>query len=218
MKGKALWWAAGILTAAAIAGYAGALPQDSPAAAAQDRPAVHFSGVINDYPVSTTSSGATMGPWEVRGPWSLDLQGLSGTANFSAALTMEFSDLSVGAGAATDARHQHTHNITMNDATVTQNPPQGTSPGDCPPNASGTPSYTSRLEVTGMADVAGNGGSPFGAGVLVPLQVCIDGSTAVEFSNITLVFTNLSDGSPSPATLHFGSQPVHGVVSATNSR
>lgn len=216
MTSKALWWAAGILAAAAIAVVCAALVQNPSAAAAQDLPTVHFSGVISDYPVSTTSSGATTGPWEVSGPWSLNLQGQSGTANFSAALTMEFSDLSAGAGAATNARHQHTHHITMNGGVVIQNPPQGTSPGDCPSNAAGTHPYTSRLEVTGMADVAGNGGSPFGAGVLVPVQVCIDGSIDVQFSNITLVFTNLSDGSPSPATLHFGSQPVHGVVSGTN--
>jgi len=210
MKRKALWWASGTIAAMAIvAGCAGALAQDPPAAAA----AVHFSGVINDYPESTTSGGATIGPWEVRGPWSLDLHGFSGTANFSAALTMEFSDLSVGAGAAADARHQHTHHITMTNATLIENPPASE---NCPPSASGTPAYNVQFEVKGMADVSGNGGSPFGAGILVPLQVCVEGGPNVQFSNITLVFTKESDGTPSPATLHFGAQPVHGVVGATN--
>lgn len=211
MTSKTVRRAAGVIVVLVLSAGAGA------GILAQVRRPVHFSGVINDYPVSMTSSGGTVGPWEVRGPWSLELRGFSGTADFSAALTMEFSDFSVGAAnVATDSRSQHTHHITMTGATVIENPPQGTSPGDCPPNASGTPAYTSQIEINGMADVAGNGGSPFGAGVLVPLQVCIDGSSNVEFSNITLVFTKLSDGSPSAATLHFGAPPLHGVVSATN--
>ena len=49
-----------------------------------------FSGVINDYSPSTTVT--PMGPWEMRGPWSLTLNGASGTANFTAELTMELSD------------------------------------------------------------------------------------------------------------------------------
>jgi hypothetical protein len=56
-----------------------------------------------------------------------------------------------------------------------------------------------------MADVAGNGGSPFTGPV--PLQVCLGGGPDLEISNITLVFTNLSQ-----ATNHFGQQPIHGVV------
>jgi hypothetical protein len=209
MKSKALWWAAGIMAASAIAvGCAGALAQDPPPTSAAP---VHFNGVINDYPVSTTSSGGTIGPWEVRGPWFLNLQGFSGTASFSAALTMELDDLSVGGGATADARNQHTHHITMTGATVSENFPQG----DCP-SATGFPTYSSQLEVTGMADVTGNGGSPFGSGVLVPLKVCIGGGSNLQFSNIQLVFTKNSDGTPSAATLHFGAQPLHGVVSTTN--
>ncbi len=209
MTGKTLRRAFGVIVVLALSAGA-AILADGPRR-------VHFRGVINDYPVSTTSTGATIGPWEVRGPWSLDVHGFSGTADFSAALTMEFSDFSLNAAnAGLDNRSQHTHNIIMTGATVIENPPQGTSPGDCPPNASGTPGYSSQIEISGMADVAGNGGSPFGAGVLVPLQVCIDGSTSVQFSNVTLMFTQLSDGAPSPATLHFGAQPLHGVVSTTN--
>jgi hypothetical protein len=123
---------------------------------------------------------------------------------------MEFSDFSLSSANATaDARNQHTHQITMTDATLIENPPASE---NCPLNATGTPPYTVRFEVKGMADVSGNGGSPFGAGILVPLQICIDGGPTVQFSNITLVFTNNSDGTPSPATLHFGLQPIHGVV------
>jgi hypothetical protein len=208
MKGKSVWFGICLIAMWAIAASwsvsarAGSHGDD-------DGSPVHFAGVINDYPVSTTSTGGTIGPWEVRGPWSLDLQPRYGTANFSAALTMEFSDLAVlGTNApTTDARNQHTHQITMKDATLTLNP------SDCPGHANGTPSYTDEIEVTGMANVSGNGGSPFGLGVLVPLQVCIGGSTNVQYSNLTLVFTNLPNGGgPSAATRHFGAQPIHGVV------
>ena len=78
-------------------------------AAGQDWPGWHYSGVINDYPVS---ANPTAGPWELRGPWSLNLQRF-GTADFSASLTMEISDLGSGSGFSTDARHQHTHHIKM---------------------------------------------------------------------------------------------------------
>ncbi len=48
-----------------------------------------FSGVINDYTPSTISP---TGPWEMRGPWNLTLNGAAGTADFTATLTMELSD------------------------------------------------------------------------------------------------------------------------------
>ena len=169
-------------------------------AAAQDWPR-HFSGVINDYPLS---ANPTAGPWELRGPWSLSLKPF-GKADFSASLTMEFSDLGSGMGFSTDSRHQHTHHITMKGATLVWNPPQT----DCPIGITPFPTYTWVLEVNGMADVAGNGGSPFTGPV--PLQVCLGGGPDLEISNITLVFTNLSTG-PSQATNHFGQQPIHGVV------
>jgi hypothetical protein len=62
--------------------------------------------------------------------------------------------------------------------------------------------------VTGMAKITGNGGpAPFSQGdtVLSQLQVCVNGGTDVAFSNVTLVFG-------APASGHFGSQPIHGVV------
>lgn len=179
-------------------------------ALAQGPKTVHLKGVINDHPVSPSTSGATV--WELRGPWSLDFRGESGRANFSAALTMEFSDIYVGsiAAASSDARHQHTHTITMNDATVME------SPDDCPSGTTPYPTYTWQFEVTGMADVTGNGGSPFGGPV--PLQACVGGGPDLQFSNITLVFTNLPDGSPSAATSHFGLPPIHGAVTKVQGR
>lgn len=172
---------------------------------------VHFSGLINDY-TPATISGKLVGPWELHGTWWLDLQGTSGLANFSAALNMELSDYAVVEGIANvdtvGARKAHTHHITMNDAVVTENPI------DCPASPSGTPSYTPQFELSGMADVAGNGGSPLGAGAVFPLQVCVYGGTDVQFSNITLVFTIPAGGS-SAAANHFGSQPIRGVVRKT---
>src|SRR5580693_8338713 len=70
-------------------------------AAAQDWPGRHYRGVINDYPLS---ANPTAGPWELRGPWSLSLQPF-GKADFSASLTMEFSDLASATGFSTDSRH-----------------------------------------------------------------------------------------------------------------
>jgi hypothetical protein len=169
-----------------------------------------LKGVVNDHPVSPSTGGSTI--WELRGPWSLDMLGDSGTANFSAALTMEYSDIYMGsvAAAATDARHQHTHTINMSDATVIE------SPSDCPTGTTPYPTYTWQFEVTGMAVVTGNGGSPFAGPV--PLQVCVGGGPDLRYSNITLVFTDLPDNTPSAATSHFGGQPIHGVVTKVQSR
>ncbi len=208
MKGKALSLAACVIAVFAIAaGYS---------VSAHDEDdhgfTIHYHGVINDYPVSSSSTGVTTGPWELRGPWSLEAKPRSGAADFSAALTMVLSDFGAGSvAAATDARHQHTHHITMKAATLIQSPPQS----DCPTVGGPTgitpyPTFTWLLEVTGMADVTGNGGSPFGTPV--PLQVCLGGGPDLQVSNITLVFTNLSNGDPSLATYHFGAQPIHGVV------
>ena len=52
---------------------------------------VHYVGLINDYSPSTVKGG----PYEIRGEWSLDLQGDSGTADFSAAVKMETSDYGI---------------------------------------------------------------------------------------------------------------------------
>lgn len=197
MNSRAFWWAVRIMMGLVLAVAMGAAAQDPP-------PQTHFSGVINDYPVS---SNPTAGPWELRGPWSLNLQPFFGTADFSAALTMEYSDIAATAngGVGADARKQHTHHITMKGATLIQNPPQS----DCPTGITPFPTYTWQIEVTGMANVTGNGGSPFSGPV--PLQVCLGGGPDLHISNITLVFTNLSSG-PSPATNHFGGQAIHGVV------
>src|ERR1035437_8984875 len=85
---------------------------------AQDLRQVHFKGVINDYSPSTVSGG----PWEIRGTWSLDVE-RSGTAIFSADLTMETSDFGITDTTQVDptnpaTRSPHTHHISMTNAAV----------------------------------------------------------------------------------------------------
>ena len=66
--------------------------------------------------------------------------------------------------------------------------------------------------VTGPATITGNGApAPFSKDdtVLSSLQVCVNGGTDVPFSNVTLVFG-------APASTHFGTQAIHGVVSKSN--
>ena len=78
----------------------------------------------------------------------------------------------------------------------------------CPLEPTGNPPTTGRFVVNGFAYITGNGSpAPFSKNqtVLSPLQVCITGGTEVTFSNVTLVFG-------APATGHFGTQAIHGVV------
>ncbi len=166
----------------------------------RQRPAlVHLTGVINDFTPITAGTS----PWELRGPWSLTLNRESPRAKFSATLTMELSDFgqTVTSVNAVD-RAQHTHRITMTADTVIYNPT------DCPAAPLQTPPYTTRIEVTGTANIEANGSpAPFGSS---SLQVCIAGGSNMEFSNITLVFTGASG-----ATGHFGTQAIHGLVRKT---
>src|ERR1700733_802238 len=80
-----------------------------------------FQGTLNDY---TPASPPVSGPWEVRGPWSLVVNGRTDKADFSAALTMERSDQGAIANAPTPPtgtnpldnpalRSAHTHHITL---------------------------------------------------------------------------------------------------------
>lgn len=191
MTRKVFWWA---LCVVAVLGLAATIRT-----LAQDWTPAHLSGVINDY----TPIAGGMTAWEVRGPWSLTLNEDNGTADFSASVTMELSPIgqsSTNVGAV--ALSQHTHDIKLKGATVTYNP------SGCPAHASGTPPYTARIEVKGSATVSANGG-PFPPPPAAPepsqLQICIDGGADTAYSNVTLVFGT-------PASGHFGSQAIHGVV------
>jgi hypothetical protein len=169
-------------------------------ALAESRTPRHIGGVINDY--TPISGGATA--WEVRGPWSLNLKGESGTADFSAALTMELSVLGQPpANVSAASLTQHTHHITMKGAAVSFETVETT---DCPkfnPSTSG-----SVLVVTGDASVTANGNvvTPFDpSGGTSQLTVCVSGGPNVPYANVTLQFGK-------PASMHFGSQAIHGVV------
>lgn len=171
---------------------------------AQDVRGVHFRGVIHDYSPSTVSGG----PYEMRGEWSLDVQ-RSGAADFTADLTMETSDYGTSDATKVDpaspaTRSPHTHHISISNAAVSYDT------SACPTN--NPPTSGPGVVVTGTAPTTGNGSpAPFEAQGASKLQVCITGGSAVSFSNITLVYTG-------PATSHFGTQAIHGVVTRVSAK
>ena len=208
MKSRTLLWMVSVAAVVVLAAGIGAV--------AQTRTPMHFSGLINDYSPETIA-GKVVGPWEMHGKWSLDLKGRSGLADFSAEMTMELSDhamdVAIANGMVTngipttfddpETRIPHTHHITMKDAKVTFNADTST----CPPYAAPMPTNPGFM-ITGTATITGNGGpAPFSKNdtVLSMLQVCVNGGTDVPFSNVSLVFGM-------PASGHFGSQAIHGVV------
>jgi hypothetical protein len=169
-------------------------------AAAQTRPTppapTYFSGLINDYSPATVKGG----PWEMHGTWSLELHERSGTADFSAAMTMSDYGTLGGVTDPTQAgQNAHTHHIKLTNAAVTLGMI------GCP---TFSPATQTGFQINGTASLlTGNGGNaPFET---TPpsstLQVCITGGTEVANSNITMVFGG-------PATTHFGPQAIHGVV------
>ena len=118
----------------------------------------------------------------------MKLKGNSTKADFSAELNMELSDGWVITENANNfdpaARGAHTHHVTLVDAEVTT-------------------TSTGGLEITGTATITLNG-SPAPVSP-APLTIEITGGTDVAFSNITLTFG-------SPASNHFGTEPLSGVV------
>lgn len=192
MKTKASWWTVSGVAVLVLAVSAGAL--------ADPHSPRHFAGVINDY---TPISGGTTA-WEVRGPWSLNLNPQSTTADFSAAVTMELSVLgqsTTNVSAATLT--QHTHHISMKGAAVSFQTVETTS---CP--SFNPPTSGSVLVITGDASITANGNvvTPFDpSGGTSPLTVCISGGPNVPYANVTLQFS-------APASNHFGLQAIHGVV------
>jgi hypothetical protein len=173
-------------------------------ALAGPRPVIRLSGIINDYTAATGVSG----PWEMHGKWSLRTKGESGKADFSAVMTMEHSDYWVLANPTTPpappnvdnpgARSPHTHHITMTDAWVSYDT------SVCPVNS--PPTTSAGFVITGPVSITGNGNpAPFEAKGPSMLQVCITGGAEVPFSNVTLVLTG-------PATGHFGTHAINGVV------
>ena len=173
-------------------------------APAQDQRLVHFKGVINDYSPSTVSGG----PWEIRGTWSVEVD-RTGTANFSADLTMETSDFGISDTTKVDptnpaTRSPHTHHISLTNATVSYDT------SVCPAN--NPPTTGSGVVFTSTATTSANGNSaPFESKGASTIQVCLTGGSQVNFSNMTLVYTG-------PATGHFGPQAIHGVVTQVSTK
>jgi hypothetical protein len=171
-------------------------------AMAQERRPVHFSGLINDYTVSTVKGGS----WEMHGAWSLDLHGAWDKADFSAVMTMsDYGTTQAGAIDPTQAgQSPHTHNIKMTNAKVTW-------------NMDGCPTFKAPVPLTGfqindpVSLLTGNGSNaPFETTPPSSMvQICVTGGDAIPYSvlnsNITLVFG-------APANTHFGTQAIHGVV------
>jgi hypothetical protein len=195
MNRKAFSLAARVIAIAVLALGTGAI------AHTQKHTKLH--GLINDYTPATGVSG----PWEMHGTWSLDLNSDSGKADFSAVMTMEHPDSWIAANPGTPtspnvdnpaSRNPHTHHITMTDALVTYDLTV------CPANSPATTS--AGFVLTGPVSITGNGNpAPFEAKGPSTLQVCITGGAQVPFSNVSLVLTG-------PATGHFGTHAINGVV------
>jgi len=116
-----------------------------------------FQGVIHD------NADALNANWVISGPWSLELRGDSGKANFTASLTMKQNGPVPGG--------PHTHHIFLKDASVTV--------------------LTNGYSVTGIAAIAGNGGlgSKYASS---PVTVEVTGGADLPLSNIK-VFLQSTD-------------------------
>jgi hypothetical protein len=177
------------------------------AAVAEDFRPGFLSGVINDYSPSNVKGG----PWEMHGQWSMDLhrEWRSGdTADFYADMTMSgFVTTALSGPNETTVPVQtsggvnpHTHHIRLTNMKITWDM------AGCP--AFLPPATLDGFQISGTVSlVTGNGSmAPFETNpISTSLQVCVTGGSEVPYSNITLVFSG-------PATSHFGSQAIHGVV------
>ncbi len=157
-------------------------------AVAQTASLTTFIGEVNAYsPTATSTTGVVTGPYEIRGPWSMTLKG-SSTADFSTDLNMEESDgwcmTQNGSNFDPAARNPHTHHISLVNAAVT--------------------TITNGFQITGSATIMANGSINTTLSPSV-LTVQVTGGTDRKYSNITLTFA-------SPASGHFGTEPVAGVV------
>lgn len=154
-------------------------------ALAQNSAATTFNGELNAYSPQTTGSSGTTGPYEIRGPWSLTVKG--STASFSTDLNMEESDgwciSQNGSNFDPAARGAHTHHISLVNATVTQT--------------------TTGFEVSGSATIMSNGTVASISPSVLTIEVT--GGTNRKFTNITLTFD-------APASGHFGTEPLMGVI------
>jgi len=179
-----------------------------PGAAAQEATPLNFNGLLNDYSPSTVKNG----PWEMHGQWTMSIDPRTGTADFSAVMTMSgYGKNAMGAPDATQGgMSAHMHNIQLTNVKVVWNTV------GCPALSPGT---FGGFQLTGPVSLLTGNGSNAAFETSPPsstLQVCVsggDGSDSVPFSNITLTW-----GTGSPAITHFGSQSIHGAVRGWNDR
>jgi hypothetical protein len=162
------------------------------------QPTVHYVGLINDY---TPSAAVTKGgPYEMRGKWSLEVDERRGSARFSAVMNMETSDYGITQGTVNkddpSTRGAHTHHVNVTDGVVSSD--WMTS---CPKFS---PAIAEGFVITGTATITGNG-SPAPFGNPSPVTICVLGGGDVKYSNVTIAFGL-------PASGHFGTQAIHGVV------
>lgn len=165
------------------------------------KPFNHLAGLINDYGPATISGG----PYEMRGPWTLDINRFAATADFTVILNMETSDYGMATATKLDPatplpdRGAHTHHIFMHGNITTDT-------SHCPTYSPATTGPV--IVITGQPQIlTGNGSAaPFQVKGPSTLWVCIAGGSQVQFSNIAMIFT------AGGATGHFGTQPIHGVV------
>jgi hypothetical protein len=157
---------------------------------------VHFSGLINDH----TPASVKNGPYVMSGKWSLAVDERRGTSRFSAAMDMETSDYGILQGNVDKdnpaTRGAHTHHISMTDGVLTLD-----WPARCPQFS---PAPTEGFAITGTAFITGNG-QPAPFGNPSPFTLCVLGGNSVKFANITVTIG-------APASSHFGTQAIHGVV------
>jgi hypothetical protein len=191
MRLKFLTSSAGVLSLLLLAA--------SPYAVAQERGPVHFAGVLNDYsPANPLIAGS---PYEMHGQWSLDLHEWGKTADFLADMTMSDYGMTNGVLDATKGgQSAHTHHIRLTNITVTWDMV------GCP--AYPKPVTTMGFQISGTVSLITGNGSNAPFETTPPsstLQVCVTGGSELPYSNMTMVFVG-------PATNHFGTQPIHGVV------
>jgi hypothetical protein len=165
---------------------------------------VHFSGVLNDYTANDPNISGS--PYEMHGQWSIDLRPWD-TADFYADITMsDYGTTSTGAIDPTQAgQGAHTHHIRLTNVKVIR-------------DMVGCPTYspvtTDGFQFSGtVSELTGNGGkAPFET---VPpsstLQICVTGGTTVKYANMSMVFGG-------PAKTHFGTTPIHGVVTKATAK
>ncbi len=168
-------------------------------AQAQERRPVHFTGLLNDYsPANPLINGS---PYEMHGQWSIDLREWGSIADFIADMTMsDYGSTNGVLDATKGGQNPHTHHIRLSNVHVTGDM------GGCPAYSKPVPTTGFQLNGT-VSLITGNGSAaPFETTPpSTTLQVCVTGGDKVPYANMTMVFGG-------PATHHFGTQAIHGVV------